>query len=187
MNTNYSKLVLRKPDPPSSFQTPYKENSQGSVSKDVRAPMFISLPAFPLSTKARTVPKFQTPSQSGISSSVKKRPSSEDLEQESTPVPKSFKSDIGDKDILNRKEIGETDTYTSNCVDIDDSVSVITLEESPPHSKSSQGGENDIDSDTKIGKKKEETENSNDLGNNASVTIFEKSGVKVNTSDMVTQ
>ena len=183
MNTNYSKLVLRKPDPPSSFQTPYKESSQGSVSKDVRAPMFISLPAFSLSTKARTVPKFQTPSQSGISSSVKKRPSSEDLEQESTPVPKSFKSDSGDKDILNRNETGETDT--SNCVDIDDSV--ITLEESPPHSKSSQGGENDIDSDTKIGKKKEETENSNDLGNNASVTIFEKSGAKVNTSDMVTQ
>ena len=183
MNTNYSKLVLRKPDRPSSFQTPYKENSQGSVTKDARAPLFISLPVLPISGKARTLPKFQTPSQSRISSNGNKRPSSEELEQESPPAPKSFKSNRGDKDILNRKEEGETDT--SNRFGIDNSV--ITLKESPPHSRSSKGVENNIDNDNKTRKKIEEPDTSNNLGIDASVTIFEESVNRFNTSDNVTQ
>ena len=174
MNTNYLNLVLRKPDPPSSFRTPYKENSQGSITQDTkaRAPLLLSLPVLPLSGEGRKVPRFQTPSQSRVSSNGNKRPSTEELEEDSPPTPKSFKSNENESDTHNRME--ETGRGPAN----DDSTA----------SKGLHRKENDGDTQTSS---KEETDTSSGLGIDSSKIIIEVSstapkGLKSNEDDSET-
>ena len=206
MNTNFLNLVLRKPDLPSTFRTPYKENSQGSSTQDTkaRAPLLLSLPVLPVSGDGRKIPKFQTPSQSRSSSNGNKRPSSEELEEDSPPAPKSFKSNETESDVQKRMEGTETSTgptydestaqkglhkkeydsdsqTSSEKKEIDTTSSgpgidnsKIIIAVSPNASKGLQSNENDGDTQTSI-KEKKETDTSSCLGIEDSERILEES------------
>ena len=177
MSRNKLRFALRKPDPPSTFKTPYKENSQGSITQETsaRAPLFLSLPVLPISGEGRRGPKFQTPSKSRTLSNGNKRPSSEEVGKDSPPAPKSFKSNENDTQTRMQKEESGLDINNSHT----------SSEEFPPQGLKS----NKIESNTNIRKENEETDTSSCLVTDDSERIVEESifaplGLKCNENDV---
>ena len=89
MSKNNLNLLLWKPpssNPSSSFQTPYKDQSQRTITQENKISKYLLPPSLSLSKNIRELPKFKTPSQSqSILSNGIKRPSSEELKSSSPP------------------------------------------------------------------------------------------------------